>query len=80
MFCWKALLPAFFSGGSAVEFSSALEKSNPAFDIGMIVGLAASNEKKLTASAVRNYEAGIAVKFFETENALDLLNSIVSEK
>ncbi len=46
----------------------------------MIVGLAASNEKKLTASAVRNYEAGIAVKFFETENVLDLLNSIVSEK
>ncbi len=66
-------------GGSAVEFSSALGKSNPAFDIGMNVELTASKENKLNGSVVRHYDEGIAVKFTDTANVLELLNNIISD-
>ncbi len=65
---------------TGVEVPVSARKSAPIFNIGENVKLSPKEDVNLNASVVRSYSNGFAVEFSDTENVVDLLNRIASEK
>jgi len=76
----KGTMVNYSAGGGALVFSARLGKKLQQFDIGQDVNLSSKKNVVISASIARNYDNGFAVKFTNTENVMELLNSIVSDK
>ena len=70
----------YSESGVAVEFRTLLGKRHESFAIGEDITFPTKNDTHLQANIVRNYGDGIGAAFSNTENVMDLLNQIVSDK